>query len=67
MKSIGALLVLIGGLFIAIIPTIMFFYGIVLMVVDSFFYGLFAAIAYPIAACIAGAVLVGVGSVMDGA
>lgn len=62
MKGIGAMLVLIGGLIVIVMPAIMFFYGIVLMVMESFFYGLFAAIVFPVLAWLAGVVLVGIGA-----
>ena len=66
MKGIGAMLVLIGGLIVTVMPAIMFFYGIVLMVMESFFYGLFAAIVFPALAWLVGAVMIFFGSLMVG-
>ena len=64
MKIIGAMCVLFGSVAMSIGCIIALLYGVVVMVVDSFFGGLVIAIGGPVVMWLVGAVMIFVGSLM---
>ncbi len=64
MKIIGGLVVLLGSVAMSIGCTIALLYGVVVMVVESFFGGLVIAIGGPVVMWLVGAVMIFVGSLM---
>ena len=64
MKIIGGLVVLLGSVAMSIGCSIAFIYGVVVMVVESFFGGLVIAIGGPVVMWLTGAAMIFFGSFM---
>lgn len=64
MNIIGGLMMLLGSVAMSIGCSIAFLYGVVVMVVDSFFGGLVIAIGGPVVLWLVGAFMIFVGSLM---